>query len=81
MRTAAFVMLVPVSLELPAAALLVGVLRYEFNRCFFFSFVSPGYETARLPRITHVLAISNKNIQSPLDDLEEILNLVAPGAG
>jgi site-specific recombinase XerD len=40
-----------------------------------------GHESSKTTEIyTHVLSISNKNIQSPLDDLEEILNLVAPGA-
>lgn len=37
-----------------------------------------GHESSKTTEIyTHVLSISNKNIQSPLDGIDEILNLVA----
>ncbi|MAL13746.1 MAG: recombinase XerD, partial [Algoriphagus sp.] len=36
-----------------------------------------GHESSKTTEIyTHVLSISNKNIQSPLDGIDEILNLV-----
>ncbi|MBN7817010.1 tyrosine-type recombinase/integrase [Algoriphagus pacificus] len=37
-----------------------------------------GHESSKTTEIyTHVLSISNKNIQSPLDGIDEILNLVS----
>lgn len=36
-----------------------------------------GHESSKTTEIyTHVLSISNKNIQTPLDGIDEILNLV-----
>lgn len=36
-----------------------------------------GHESSKTTEIyTHILSISNKNIESPLDDIDEILNLV-----
>jgi integrase/recombinase XerD len=36
-----------------------------------------GHESSKTTEIyTHILSISNKNIESPLDSLDEILNLV-----
>ena len=36
-----------------------------------------GHESSKTTEIyTHILSISNKNIESPLDSIDEILNLV-----